>query len=393
MPLNDTRICAAKADARPYKLGDFDGLSLHVQPSGSKWWRFRYRFLGKEKMLSLGTYPEVSLLEARERRDTARKLVASGIDPSRQREADRRAQAAVLGHSFRALANEWFEVRQAKSADSTRAKIRFYLDRDLLPILGDRPLPDITRPELVDLLRRFEQRKAFNVAKKARGWLGQIFKYAMVKGVIDQNPATDLEIVAVRGPATRPHAALRASELPGLLLAVNKYRGSPLTKFAIRLLLLTGVRPGELRHASWTEFDLDAEIWNVPVERMKMRKPHLVPLPKQAIDALRELKALTGTSPLLFPSRDHSDRPMSENTVNVAFARIGYKGKQTGHGFRHLISTTLNEMNFNRDWVERQLAHGDANEIRGTYNHATYIEQRREMMQAWADHLDNLDRC
>ncbi len=326
-------------------------------------------------------------------RDAARKLVASGIDPSRQREADRRAQAAVIGHSFRALANEWFEVRQAKSADSTRAKIRFDLDRDLIPILGDRPLPDITRPELVDLLRRFEQRKAFNVAKKARGWLGQIFKYAMVKGVIDQNPATDLEIVAVRGPATRPHAALRASELPGLLLAVNKYRGSPLTKFAIRLLLLTGVRPGELRHASWTEFDLDAALWNVPADRMKMRKPHLVPLPTQAIQALQELKALTGTSPLLFPSRDDRERPMSENTVNVAFARIGYKGKQTGHGFRHLISTTLNEMNFNRDWIERQLAHGDANEIRGTYNHATYIEQRREMMQAWADHLDNLDRC
>ena len=243
------------------------------------------------------------------------------------------------------------------------------------------------------MLRRFEQRKAFNVAKKARGWLGQIFKYAMVKGVIDRNPATDLDVVAVRGPATRPHAALRASELPGLLLAVNKYRGSPLTKLAIRLLLLTGVRPGELRHARWTEFDLDAALWSVPAERMKMRKPHLVPLPKQAIQALQELKALTGTSPLLFPSRDNRERPMSENTVNVAFARIGYKGKQTGHGFRHLISTTLNEMNFNRDWIERQLAHGDANEIRGTYNHATYIEQRREMMQAWADHLDNLDRC
>lgn len=393
MPLNDTRIRAAKADTRPYKLGDFDGLSLHVQPSGSKWWRFRYRFLGKEKMLSLGTYPEVSLLEARERRDAARKLVASGIDPSRQREDDRRAHAAVLGHSFRALANEWFEVRQAKSADSTRAKIRFYLDRDLIPTIGDRPLPDITRPELVDLLRRIEQRKAFNVAKKARGWLGQIFKYAMAKGVIDRNPSSDLDVVAVRGPATRPHATLQASELPGLLLAVNKYRGSPLTKLAIRLLLLTGVRPGELRHAEWREFDLDTALWTVPADRMKIRKLHLVPLPTQAIQALRELKALTGNSLLLFPSRDDRERPMSENTVNVTFARIGYKGKQTGHGFRHLISTTLNDMNFNRDWIERQLSHRDTNEIRGTYNHAIYIEQRREMMQAWADHLDNLDCC
>ncbi|MBA4285262.1 MAG: integrase [Xanthomonadaceae bacterium] len=393
MPLNDTRIRAAKADTRPYKLGDFDGLSLHVQPNGSKWWRFRYRFLGKEKMLSLGTYPEVSLLEARERRDAARKLVATGIDPSRQREADRRAHAAVLGHTFRALANEWFEVRQAKSADSTRAKIRFYLDRDLIPILGDRPLPDITRPELVDVLRRFEQRKAFNVAKKARGWLGQLFKYAMVKGVIDRNPATDLDVVAIRGPATQPHAALRVSEVPGLLLALNKYRGSPLTKLAVRLLLFTGVRPGELRNARWAELDLDAALWSVPAERMKMRKPHLVPLPTQAIQALRELKALTGTSPLLFPSRDNRERPMSENTVNVAIARIGYKGKQTGHGFRHLISTTLNDMNYNRDWIERQLSHGDANGIRGTYNHALYIEQRHKMMQAWADYLDNLDRC
>ena len=254
-------------------------------------------------------------------------------------------------------------------------------------------MPDITRPELVDVLRRFEQRKAFNVAKKARGWLGQIFKYAMVKGVIDRNPATDLDVVAVRGPATQPHAALRASELPGLMLALDKYRGSPLTKLAVRLLLLTAVRPGELRQARWTEFDLDAALWSVPADRMKMRKQHLVPLPTQAIQALRELKALTATSPLLFPSRDDRERPMSENTVNVAFARIGYKGKQTGHGFRHLISTTLNDMNYNRDWIERQLAHGDTNEIRGTYNHAPYIEQRHKMMQAWADHLDNLDRC
>jgi hypothetical protein len=237
--LNDTKLRGAKPKDRPYKLGDYDGLSLLVQPTGSKWWRFRYHFAGKEKMLSLGTYPEVSLRDARDRRDAARKQVAAGLDPSNERKQEKRAQAATIAHSFHALANEWYSYREATWALNTRTKIRFYLDRDLLPALGPRSVPEITRPELVDLLRQIEGRKAFNVAKKARGWLNQIFRYALVKGVIERNPATNLEVVAARAPRSKPHASLDAKELPGMLKALDAYRGSPLTRYTIRLLHLS----------------------------------------------------------------------------------------------------------------------------------------------------------
>jgi integrase len=266
--------------------------------------------------------------------------------------------------------------------------VRFYLDKDLLPELGDRPASDIKRSELVELLRKLEQREAFNVAKKSRGWLNQIFRYALVKGVIETNPATDLDVVAARGPKTRHHAHIAPSALPAFLKALELYDGGYQTKQAIKLLLLTGVRPGELRHARWAELDLDADLWSIPGERMKMRRPHAVPLPVQAVAILRELHALTGSSELVFPSRDHADAPMSDGTINAAIRRIGFK--QTGHGFRHLLSTMLNEQGYNRDWIERQLAHGDADEVRGIYNHAAYIEPRRKMMQAWADYLDTL---
>jgi integrase len=390
MSLSDTAIRATKPRDRQYKLADSDGLSLLVTPQGGKWWRFRYRYAGAEKMLSFGTYPEVGLREARDRRDSARKLVAAGIDPSSHRKQEKRENRATLGNTFAALANEWHGLKHATWAPATRDKIRFYLDSDLIPALGQRPVAEITRPELVDALRSIEKRQAFNVAKKARGWLNQIFRFALAKGLVDRNPATDLDVVAAPSPRAKPHPSLPLSELPSLLLAVQNYGGSPLTRFAIQLLLLTGVRPGELRHAPWSEFDLDRQLWSIPAERMKMRRPHLVPLPNQAIQFLHELNRITSYSKLLFPSRDDRDLPMSENTINAAFRRLGYNGKQTGHGFRHLISTALNEKGYNRDWVERQLAHGDEDEIRGVYNQAQYLEQRRTMMQDWADYVDKI---
>jgi integrase len=390
MPLSDTAIRAAKPRAELYRMADFDGLVLHVTPNGGKWWRLRYYFAGKAKMLSLGTYPEVGLKEARTRRDEARKLVAAGVDPSAHRKQTRIEHRLALGNTFQAVASEWFEFKSPTWAASTREKIRFYLDSDLIPLLGERLITDLRRPDLVNVLRVFERRKAFNVAKKARGWLGQIFKFATSKGLIENNPATGLEVVAAAAPPTKAHASLPLHRLPSFLQALSGYQGSPLTLASIQLLLLTGVRPGELRKAQWSEFDLTAATWSIPAERMKMRRAHIVPLPTQAVQILERLRQITSYSELVFPSRDDRRKPMSENTVNVAFSRLGFKGQQTGHGFRHLISTALNERGFNRDWIERQLAHGDDNEIRQIYNQAQYLDQRRQMMQTWADYISTL---
>lgn len=389
MPLTDIGLRNIKPTLKVQKLKDGDGLFLFVTPQGGKWWRFRYRFGGSEKMLSLGTYPEIPLRTARERRDEARAQVANGTDPSTHRKDKRRQERLVLGNTFAVLANEWFEHKRSSGWSKASAdKARFYLDKDLLPALGDRPMTAITRLELVEFLRGVERRKAFNAARKMRGWLSQIFRRAVAIGVIEINPASELGIVAAPAPRAKHHASLPLTELPAFLEAMAGYQGSPLTRYAIDLLLLTGVRPGELRHALWSEIDFERALWSIPGERMKMKRPRIVPLPRQAVAMVRELRTITGRSPLLLPSRDNRDKPMSENTINTAFSRVGFKGRQTGHGFRHLISTALNEQGHPSDWIERQLAHGDADEIRGIYNHAQYIEQRRTMMQTWADHLD-----
>lgn len=391
MLLTDTAIRNAKPGPKIQKLKDGDGLFLFVMPNGGKWWRFRYRFEGAEKMLSFGTYPEVPLKLARERRDEARAQVAACTDPSAHRKDQRRQDRLVLANTFLALANDWFDHKCASGwSKSSADKARFYLDKDLIPALGERPASSITRLDLVELIRRVEQRRAFNVAKKMRGWLSQIFRRAVATGILEHDPASELGVVMVRAPKAKPHASLPLEELPAFLRALSGYEGSPLTLHAINLLLLTGVRPGELRNAKWSEVDFNNMTWSVPAERMKMRRPHIVPLPRQAVTIFRELRIITGHLSLLFPSRDDREKPMSENTINTAFSRIGYKGRQTGHGFRHLLSTALNEKGHNRDWIERQLSHGDSDEIRGIYNHAEYIEQRRTMMQAWADHLDTL---
>jgi integrase len=390
MALSDAQLRSAKPREARYKLADGHGLTVIITPEGGKWWRFRYRFDGAEKMLSFGTYPTVSIKEARQRRDAARKVLDAGRDPSRQRTQERKQRQIERANTFEAVALEWFALKESTWAEGHKIKIRYYLDRDLIPSLGDRPIGEIGRPELVDAVRQLEERQAFNAAKKARGWLGQIFRYALAKGLININPATDLDIVAAPAPRSVPHASLPVVELPALLRAVDMDGGSPLTRYAIRLLLLTGVRPGELRKAPWSEFDLERAVWSIPAERMKMRRPHLVPLPSQAVEILRQLQAISSRSALVFPGKDDPRRPMSENTINQTFRRLGYGGKQTGHGFRHLISTTLNEQGYNRDWVERQLAHGDEDAIRDVYNQADYLEPRREMMQRWADYISTL---
>lgn len=387
MALTDTAARTAKPRDKLYRLTDSLGLCLEVTTAGGKLWRFRYRFAGKAKMVGLGAYPSVTLAQARERRDEARRQLAQGLNPSAHKKEARAAAAAQL-LTFEGLAREWYRYNVPRWAPATAAKVLQYLEADILPVIGQRPVGEVTRPELVDLVRRVEKREAFNVAAKVRQWLSQIFRFGLAKGVVASNPATDLDVVAAHAPRTRHHPHVTEAELPQLLKDLDAARCDITTRLAVRLLLLTGVRPGELRMAPWSEFDLKAQTWTIPAARMKARRPHVVPLPRQAVVLLRQLHEITGTYALAFPGRNNRERPMSENTVNKVLAVMGYEGRQTGHGFRHLLSTSLNSRGYNRDWIERQLAHGDQDAIRDTYNHANYLEQRREMMQAWADSLD-----
>lgn len=391
MALTDTAARQAKAKEKPYKLFDSQGLFLDIRPNGSKLWRLKYRLAGKEKLYAIGSYPAISISEARIERDKARKLIANGIDPVHDRKENERTKVLTSGNTFELLANEWLAYNAPRWAKSTAYKANLYLQNELIPGLGKRPITEITRPELVEFLRRIEKRETFDVAKKCRQWLSQIFRFGLAKGVVMSNPATDLDVVAASGPRVKHHPFVPASELPALLNAVDTYQGNLLTKCAVQLLMLTAVRPGELRAAPWSEFDLDNALWTIPAARMKMRRAHVVPLPRQAVAILREVEMLTGRYDLVFAGRNDPKRPMSENTINKCLADLGYKGRQTGHGFRHMLSTELNGRGYNKDWIERQLAHGDSDEIRATYNHAHYIEQRREMMQWWADRLEQLE--
>lgn len=388
-PLTDSAIKAAKPKDKPYKLTDGQGLYLEVMPNGSRLWRLKYRHSDKEKRLALGAYPALTLQKARQRREEARQQLANGIDPGEQKKAAKQAQRAE-GLTFETLAREWYAYNAPRWAESTAYKAKLYLENDLIPGIGSRPVTSITRPDLVELVRKVEARGTLNAAGKIRQWLHQIFRFGLAKGAVENNPATDLDVVAAPAKAARHHPHVPLAELPELLERLQAARLNELTRCAIRLLILTAVRPGELRAAPWVEFDLDAATWTIPKVRMKARRPHLVPLPRQAVAILRQLQDLTGGYALLFPGQQNAERPMSENTINKALRLMSYEGRQTGHGFRHLLSTELNGRGYNRDWIERQLAHGDQDEIRDTYNHATYLEQRREMMQAWADSIDAL---
>lgn len=387
MPLTDSAVRTAKPREKLYRLSDTLGLSLEITPTSSKLWRFRYRFAGKPKMISLGAYPAVTLAKARELRDVARSHVAAGVDPSHHKQAERRARAAEA-YTFERLANEWYDYSAPRWAEATSYKARLYLDNDIIPAIGKRPSSEISRPEVVELVRKVEARGTLNAAGKIRQWLNQIFRFGLAKGVVTTNPATDLDVVAAHAPRAKHHPHVPLAELPALLDLLSSASCDPSTKIAIRLLVLTGVRPGELRQAPWSEFDLEAATWTIPATRMKARRPHIVPLPTQAVDLLRNLQEITGRYELAFAGKANPGRPLSENTVNKALRNLGYEGRQTGHGFRHLLSTELNNRGYNRDWIERQLAHGDENEIRDTYNHAHYLDQRRQMMQAWANEID-----
>jgi len=393
MTLTATAIRNARATGKPLKLFDGGGLYLLVNPNGSRWWRFKYRRLGKEKLLSFGTFPDISLKDARERRDDARKQLAAGIDPGEHRKARKAALAELGENSFAVVAREWFAKYSPSWAAGHSDKIIRRLERDIFPWLGGRPIAEIKAPELLATLRRIESRGAIETAHRAQQNCSQVFRYAVATGRAERDLTSDL-----RGALTpvkeRHHASITDPRRVGeLMRAIEGYRGSFITKCALGLAPLVFVRPGELRKAEWTEFDLDNAEWRIPAARMKAREQHIVPLSKQAVAILRELHALTGEKAHVFPGVRTAGRAMSENTVNAALRRLGYaKDEMTGHGFRSMASTLLNEQGWHRDAIERQLAHAERNNVRAAYNFAEHLPERREMMQAWADYLDMLAR-
>lgn len=382
------QIRRAKPEDKPYTLGDGQGLSLLIEPNGSKSWRFRYRFAGKPKMISLGVYPTITLADARSRRDDARKLVAEGKNPSEVRKEQKIALQTESESAFEKIATEWHQMKSAKWSAGYASDIMEAFQNDIFPYVGTRPVGEIKPLELLNVLRKIEKRGALEKMRKVRQRCSEVFRYAIATGRAEFNPAADLSS-ALDVHQSNHFPFLKADEIPDFLRALNGYTGSRLVLMATKLLMITGVRTIELRAALWQEFDLDNAIWEIPAERMKMRRSHLVPLSAQALDLLNELKIMTGNYRYVFPGRNDPNRPMSEASINQVIKRIGYGGKVTGHGFRHSLSTILHENGFNSAWIEIQLAHVDKNSIRGTYNHAQYINKRQDMMQWYSNFIFN----
>jgi integrase len=387
MPLTQTEIQHAKATDKPRKLFDGDGLFLLVSPNGGKWWRFRYRFDGKEKSLSFGVYPEVSLKRARELRENARRLVASMIDPSIERQAKKAAREIT----FEGVAREWLSLQQSRLAPITLSKARWMLETFIFPDLGSRPISEITPPDLLDVLRKIEERGIHETVHRVKQRVGQVFRYGIATRKAARDITQDLRGALAPVVTQNYPAIIDPQGIAQLLRAIDGYQGQPVTAAALKLAPLLFVRPGELRAAEWKEFDLDRAEWRISAERTKMRRPHVVPLCAQALQLLRDLQPLTGEGRYVFPSLRSYARPMSENTVNAALRRLGYTGDEmTGHGFRALASTCLNEQGFAPDVIELQLAHKERNKVRAAYNRAERLAERVKMMQAWADYLDGL---
>ncbi len=393
MPLTDATARNAKQSATARKLSDGGGLQLLVQPTGSKLWRLAYRFAGKQKTLALGIYPTVSLAEARSGRDQAKKLLTKGIDPSTQRKLDREVRKAATDNSFRVVAEEAIsKLEREGRAHLTLIKKRWLLDF-AFPAFGERPVAEITARELLALLQKIERRGLYETAKRLRSSCGMVFRFAIATGRAERDPSVDL-----RGALTTHQVRHRATivdptGIGALLRAIDAFDGQPTTRAALRLAAYVFVRPGELRHAEWKEFDLGAAVWSIPAEKMKMRRPHRVPLARQALAILRDLEEITGNGRWLFPSVRTVARPISENTLNAALRRLGYSSEaMSTHGFRAMAATRLNEMGrWNPDAIERQLAHQEPSAVRRAYIHsAEYWPERVLMMQAWADYLDEL---
>lgn len=410
--LSDATVRKAMPGPKPRKLNDGGGLALEIRPEGGKWWRYRYRFDGKEKMLSLGTYPAVGLAEARQRRNEARQLLRSGTDPSvdrKERAAARiRHQVAVtmevsglpLPGTFEALARAWLDVRRHEWAASYFEKIEARLVNDVFPYIGQKLAREVTPPDLLALLRRIEARGAIETARRVRETCSLVFRYGIPEGLVDSDPARDLAGSLRTHVRKHIEAITDPARFGELLRAIDGYRGTPVVRTALQVAALVFLRPGsELREAEWSEFDLDGATWRVPAARLKRRKDgkengpdHIVPLSRQAVALLRDLHLLTGRGRFVFPGVRHRDKPMSENTLNAALDALGFTGNEhRAHGFRASARTMIQErLGIAEDAIEAQLAHKPSGPLGAAYNRTTWLDARRDMMQRWADYLDEL---
>lgn len=389
MKLTATEIKASKPKDKAYKLSDGGGMYLEIFPNGTKSWRMKYRVGGKEKRVVFGVYPTVTLAEARTKRDEAKRILAAGGDPGQEKQAEKQAKVMAVANSFERLALEWHEHKRPNWSAGYSSDILEYLKKDIFPYIGTRSITDIKPAEVLAVLRKMEQRGVLDKLKKTRQACRQIFTYAVITGRAENNPVVDLAS-ALKAPKQKHYPHLLLEQIPEFLRALDNYSGSLVTRNATRLLMLTGLRTIELRASEWTDIDFNKGIWNIPAERMKMRRPHIVPISNQVKELLEEVHQLTGRGKYVFPGRNDAGKPMSEASINQVIKRIGYDGKATGHGFRHTMSTILHEQGYNTAWIETQLAHVDKNSIRGTYNHAQYLDGRREMLQWYADYMEAL---
>ncbi len=389
MPLTDTQIKNLKPADKPKRFYDGGGLFLEVTPAGGKLFKYKYRFGGKEKSLSLGKYPDVSLSDARGKHQGARKQVAAGYDPSAVKQAEKHKVSSLFGD----VALEWWESQKEKWSPVHAQSIWRRLEANALPWLKNKSVTEITTAELLKVLRQVESRNALDTTRRIGNYFSNIFIYAVACGYCENNPAVGLTKALKIAPKKSYPAITEPDQIRELLRAIDSFQGSFPVKQALRIAPLVFVRVGELRMAEWGHFDLEGGIWTIPAEKMKMKRPHLVPLSRQAVEILTELYPLTGGGKYVFPSIRTPARPMSENTLNAALRRLGYsKDDMVAHGFRTMASTRLHEMNWKSEIIEFQLAHADRNKMRGVYNRAEYLEDRKRMMQGWADYLDALKK-
>lgn len=393
--LTDTEVRKAKPSDKPRRLYDERGLYLEVRPTtttiAAKWWRLKYRFDGKEKLLSLGTYPDVSLAQARERRDQAREQIARGVDPSRARKEAKASRAVALQRTLEPVTRAWLREKSSGWKSGTLAAITASFENHVFPEIGSSPIADVRPADLRRVVKKVEATGAGETAGRVFQRLRAVFRYALAHELLESDPTYSLRPSEILKPRKVTHrAALSEREAPAFLRKLRAYEGDPTTSAALELLVLTAVRPGELRGARWEEFELEKALWRIPAERMKMETEHLVPLSSQAIATIERMRPISGTRALLFPSPFYPDKSLSENTFNGALARMGYKGIATAHGMRTLFSTCANEAGWNGDLIEKQLAHEERDDVRAAYNRAKHVSERAKLMQWWADHLDKL---
>jgi len=393
MPLTDTACKNAKCapDKPRTRFADAGGLYLEAVATGGKHWYWKYRFEGKERRMALGSYPAVGLASARRARDDARILQKAGTDPVVAKKDAKLVAQVQRENTFETVARDWYSTWKDNKSPRHAGYVLTRLEADVFPHIGARPITSITAPMLLAVAKKIEARGAVDIAKRAWQTSGQIFRYAVANGLLERNPATDVKPADALKPRRKKNfARIEAREMPELLRKIEAYQGTPVTRLSMKLMALTFVRTGELIGAHWDEFDLDAAEWRIPAERMKMKTPHIVPLSKQAVEVLGAIHELRGLSGLLFPGERDHEKPMSNGTILAALRRMGYAGRMTGHGFRGVASTILHEQGFDHAHIELQLAHQERDDVSAAYNFATYLPQRRKMIQAWADHLDQL---